>query len=509
MAPSAHRSGKDGLHTGNERSGKKTAVTLKEQVLWIFLAATASMALLAFTNQVTQEVAVVPFLWVVPLSMYLITFILSFSAITVYRRDIYGVLLGVLSLLVVYVLIEARTVPVTLQLLLFLCTLFVICMICHGEISRRKPAPEYLTRYFLLIAIGGAIGGLFASLIASAVFNGYWELHLSILACAGVLMYLVRESARSTLADKESRSKVAVGFYLPVVLLAIVLSIHPVRYYRDSIYAQRNFYGVIRVEKKHVMNPRSDVHFLMHGITTHGFQFIDKKYRSMPTCYYGEQSGVGLALEMHPLRLSGNTLQVGVVGLGIGTVAAYGRAGDGFDFIEINPAVTSLAEGTRGYFSYLENTEAEYRTLTGDGRRVLEQMRKGSIPLEDKYDVLILDAFSSDAVPVHLLTAEAFDLYLDVVKRDGIVAFHTSNRTLAVSWEVIRQAMHKEIPSAVIITDGGTYTFGSEWVLVTRNESFLAIPEVSENLVPYDAFGRQYDVHLWTDRFSNLFEIIK
>jgi hypothetical protein len=483
----------------------KERMPFRQALVWIVLAATASTALLAFTNQITQEIAVIPFLWVIPLSIYLATFIVAFSAPGFYNRGFFGVLLGLFSLFVVFSLIRAKTVPVIVQITGFNITLFVICMICHGEVSLKKPEPKHLTSYYLCIAFGGVLGGLFVTLIAPAIFNGYWELHLSLVACAVLFAFLSGETS----SKRRKRKKRSPAYYLFPASLVLVLLLHPVYYYRDSIYSQRNFYGVVRVEQKEVRDPASTVRFLMDGITTHGFQFTEKKYQWLPTCYYGRQSGVGLALAAHPLKKAGGNISVGAVGLGIGTVVAYGHQGDTYDFFEINPKVIALAEGERGLFTYLENARSAYRIIHGDGRISLEKMRDANEESMGRYDVLILDAFSSDSVPTHLLTEEAFSLYLELLKSDGIMAFHTSNRTLAVAWIVIQQAMNAGYPSAVIIAEGDKYSFASEWVLVTQNRAFLSLPDIEENIVPYEVFSQRYDIHLWTDQYSNLFEILK
>lgn len=365
-----------------------------------------------------------------------------------------------------------------------------------------------MTVYFLCIAIGGVFGGVFVTVFAPLIFNGYWELHISLVACVLLILSVIRKEKEGVKGSKKILIKRAL-YYVPVLLLAAILVLHPLQYHRNSVFSDRNFYGAIRVERKKVKKPPSNVHFLMYGITTHGFQFTENEYRDVPTCYYGAQSGAGIALLNHPNKLAGKGLKVAAVGLGIGTVAAYGQEGDFFHFIEINPKIIDLAEGKNGYFTYLADTEANYEILTGDGRLVLEQLTITGIAPPDRYDVLILDAFSSDAVPIHLLTKEAFALYFNVLKDDGILAAHTSNRTLAVAWVIIKQAMDEHIPSAVIITDGNPYTFSSEWTLITNNASFLKLPDVAENIVPYELFAKRYRLHLWTDRYSNIFEIIK
>jgi len=475
---------------------------------WILFAAIATTALIAFTNQISQEIAVIPFLWVMPLSVYLLTLIIAFSGNGNYPRKLFGILLVVLSIVMSISLIKAKAFSYMIQILLFLATLFVVCMICHGELVRRKPKPAHLGSYYLFIASGGALGGIFAGIIAPVVFNGYWELHVSLAACAFLFFDIVRKEKRETL-NRGARGNRRLIYYAPPALVALALISHIVYYHSNSIFSRRSFFSVIRVEEKTVKNPPSRVRFLMHGITTHGFQFTEEQYRSVPTCYYGTQSGAGLSLMKHPKRTEETRLSVGAVGLGIGTISAYGRPGDNFDFFEIDPYISELAMGKKGLFSYLEKCKADYTIINGDGRISLERMVKAGVSSEGIYDVLVLDAFSSDSVPTHLLTREAFALYFQVLKDDGILAVHTSNRTLAVAWIVIRQAMEVNIPSAVIITEGDKYTFSSEWVLVTSNEEFLALPEVSLNMVPYDLFSKRYHIHLWTDEYSNLFEIVK
>ena len=292
-----------------------------------------------------------------------------------------------------------------------------------------------MTVYFLCIAIGGVFGGVFVTVFAPLIFNGYWELHISLVACVLLILSVIRKEKEGVKGSKKILIKRAL-YYVPVLLLAAILVLHPLQYHRNSVFSDRNFYGAIRVERKKVKKPPSNVHFLMYGITTHGFQFTENEYRDVPTCYYGAQSGAGIALLNHPNKLAGKGLKVAAVGLGIGTVAAYGQEGDFFHFIEINPKIIDLAEGKNAYFTYLADT-------------------------------------------------------------------------LAVAWVIIKQAMDEHIPSAVIITDGNPYTFSSEWTLITNNASFLKLPDVAENIVPYELFAKRYRLHLWTDRYSNIFEIIK
>jgi hypothetical protein len=485
--------------------------SMRSRLLWVALAAVASLSLLAFTNQICQEIAVIPFLWALPLALYLLSFILTFARKRIYDRKIFGIAFAALAFGTGAILLKAKGFPVLGQVALFSCTLFAICMICHGELSRRAPHPSRLASFYLSIAVGGAAGAVFVNLAAPLIFSGYWELHLSIFAAALLLSFLILKEGRvgpgagpRTVGFSMNK---AIALSLPP-LIAACLSLSPLQYYRNSVSSFRNFYGVLRVEEKEVETPRSGIFFLMHGITTHGFQFTREDLRKIPTCYYGRQSGVGLAFTKHPNRSSGDPLRVGAVGLGVGTVAAYGREGDIFDFYEINPKVVDLALGGGGYFDFLAAGGARIGTETGDARLLIE--REAGEGLKHKYyDLLVLDAFSSDSVPVHLLTREAFSLYTQVLKDDGIIAVHTSNRTLAIARQVLRQAFYAGFPAAVLLTPGDDFSFGAEWVIATKNKRFLSEPEVARNLIDPRLFERKYPLSLWTDRHSSLFEIVK
>ena len=485
--------------------------SMRSRLLWVALAAVASLSLLAFTNQICQEIAVIPFLWALPLALYLLSFILTFGRKRIYDRKIFGIAFAALAFATGAVLVKAKGFPVLGQVALFSCTLFAICMICHGELSRRAPHPSRLASFYLSIALGGAAGAVFVNLAAPLIFSGYWELHLSVFAAALLLSSLIlREGRLEHGAGPRIRGfsiKKAFVFSLPP-LIAACLGLSPLQYYRNSVSSFRNFYGVLRVEEKEVETPRSGIFFLMHGITTHGFQFTREDLRSTPTCYYGRQSGVGLAFTKHPNRSSGNPLKVGAVGLGVGTVAAYGREGDIFDFYEINPKVVDLALGSGGYFDFLAASGARIGTERGDARLLIER-EAGEGKKHKYYDLLVLDAFSSDSIPVHLLTREAFSLYARILKDDGIIAVHTSNRTLAIALQVLRQAFHAGFPAAVLLTPGDDFSFRAEWVIATKNERFLSEPEMARNLIDPRLFARKYPLSLWTDRHSSLFEIVK
>ncbi|HNE06325.1 MAG TPA: fused MFS/spermidine synthase, partial [Anaerolineales bacterium] len=377
--------------------GQVVAATIERpsvalRILWVVLSGTASLFLLSVTNQISQEVAVIPFLWIVPLSVYLLSFILAFSDARWYDRRLYSLLFSLTSIAMLWVLLQAGELNVLIQIAVYTVLLFLACMICHGELYRLRPDAEHLTSFYLMVSVGGAVGGLFVNLVAPFIFTGYWEFYLAWLLTMVLLvvMLLPRFSSR---VDLQSRS-MSLAFVVGIVLLA--LGLNP---YQNALFAERNFYGVIRVREYD-----SNALAMIHGATVHGIQILQERDR--PTTYYVEESGVGLLLNNHPKR--GN-MHVGVLGLGIGTVATYGMPGDDYRFYEINPVVVRLAQGEGDYFSFLSDSQAKVTVIEGDARISLEnELASGNA---QPFDVLVLDTFSSDSIPVHLVTKEAFALY--------------------------------------------------------------------------------------------------
>ncbi len=267
-----------------------------------------------------------------------------------------------------------------------------------------------------------------------------------------------------------------------------------------SSFEGRNFYGVVRVKTANADDPAWLGYNLSHGITVHGLQFIAPEKRTLTTTYYVEQSGAGLAILNHPRR--GQGMAVGVLGLGIGTLAAYGQPGDSYRFYEINPLVVSLAEGQGGFFSFLADTLAQKTVVLGDARISLEREAPNG------FDVLVLDTFSSDSIPVHLVTEEAFAVYLRHLAPQGILAAHISNRHLDLRPVFWNLAQRYKLDMVIITTQGdGRRASASEWVLMSPDPALLQIPAIQSRAV--DLTGYTTQVPLWTDDFSNLFQILK
>ncbi len=485
----------------SESSGSRPAAI--DYSLWIALAAAASILLLATTSQITQEVAVIPFLWVIPLTIYLLTFILAFSGERWYSRQVFLGIFFIATLLVSWALGRSAQLGIPVQIGVYSLGLFAACMVCHGELYRLRPNPVYLTRFYLMVSVGGALGGLAVNFVAPLVFQGFWEVSLGYALCW--LLFLVVTLFNSTAIRKRW------VFILNNVLLLSMVILSSVRSYLQihadldaSLYLERNFYGVVSVRELGEPGSSSDRYALVHGVTIHGYQFVIGGLRDFPTSYYGETGGGGLAILNHPKR--GHAMRVGVLGLGIGTLASYGQPGDVYRFYEINPLVIQLAEGQGGYFSFLADSQAKIEIVPGDARLSLER-ELASIGSQN-YDVLALDVFSSDSIPVHLLDREAFDLYLQHLQPDGILAVHISNSHLDFVPVVWTLADYFGLNRIVIEDPGlGVENLPSIWVLLTRDPSLIETPTLLSRARPMD--GYVSPVRLWTDDYSNLFQILK
>lgn len=474
-------------------------------LMWVGLAAFGSIMLLATTNQLCQEIAVVPFLWVLPLSLYLLTFIISFDNEKWYDRRWFGPMLVLAILLATEVLFNAGKTKIWMQILFLSVTLFICCMTCHGEMVKSKPTPRHLTLFYLLVAAGGALGGIFVSLVAPQIFSGYWEYHIALAGCClltGIAWY------RDRGWTKFFRQPLLLWTPLIAVQVALVLALgaHVSFSERNSIYADRNFFGILRVREG--SDDNGPYRWLQHGRILHGLQYLEGEKRSWPTSYYGTASGVGLALRNHPRRLVAETsersLRVGVVGLATGTIAAYGQIGDYFKFYEINPEVLSLS---RRYFNFIENSGAAVDFVLGDARTMMEHelMRN---ELQD-FDVLVVDAFSGDAIPVHLVTLEAVYVYWRHLKSDGLLLLNISNNFVDLN-PVVRGLAERLGCYALrfnSVPDKTSGTFKTEWIVLTKNEKFINNKEVRETVQPW--LVEDAPPFVWTDDFASLWAVIR
>ncbi len=463
----------------------KAAPTIRTKLLWLSLSACGSMMLLAVTNHLSENVAPVPLLWVVPLGLYLLSFALVFAKRQFYSRWIVPRLLAVALGAAGYAIYDSSTThAIQISVPLFCSALFAICFFCHGELAQQKPAVRYLTSFYLVIALGGALGAVCVGLLAPHLLSGIYELPIILVLAAvlgSIVMWHEGWSAR-------------IFWPAMVVAMCAVLVLH-VRLTREGTVAMfRNFYGALRIQEFKI-GLQLPYRTLLHGTIEHGAQYLSFPENRNPTTYYGRKSGVGIALQF----CCDGSKRVGVIGLGAGTLAAYGKPGDSFRFYEINPRVIDIANG---WFTFLKQSPAKSEIFLGDARLSLE-----SEPPQ-QLDVLVVDAFSGDAIPIHLLTKEAFAVYFRHLKPGGILAVHTSNTYLNLPPIVKLLADDANFSTRLISSEEDTQRMisAADWVLVTRNQEFLNRPEtfVGSQTVLMPARMRP-----WTDDYNDLFRILR
>ena len=472
-----------------------SGLSLRDVLLWLALSACGSILLLATTNQISQEVAVSPFLWIAPLSIYLLTFILTFESDRWYRRGLFASAAGVLAPVTCAVIGATVAVSLWTQLGVDLAALFVTCMVCHGELARSKPSPRHLTAFYLTVSAGGAVGGVFAALIAPRIFTEFSEYPMA-LAAACLLGFLgwLRSGA---LVQWTSRN-FAVRLPLMALLFGGVTSIVAgVTSVQPGLENRRNFYGILRVSERTDQNGR--LRQLTHGRIQHGFEYLDDAKRDRPTSYYGPNSGVAIALEALP-----EPRRVAIVGLGAGTLAAWGRRGDSFRFYEINPAVEAIAEK---WFFFLKDSKAQTQVVLGDARVQLE--RELAAGRAHDFDLIAVDAFSSDAIPIHLLTAECGDIYRQRLAPGGILALHISNRSLDLEPVARGLAQHLGWSARMVIGlfDSNIGESNSRWVVLAEKAETLEKYRIRETLLGLS--GPRRSIITWTDDFASLWHVLR
>ncbi|HZP84567.1 MAG TPA: fused MFS/spermidine synthase [Chthonomonadaceae bacterium] len=466
--------------------------TWQMALFWVALSACSSVLLLAVTTHLTQNVAAIPFLWVLPLSLYLLSFIVCFGSRTWEWKKPFLALpplaLGAMGYAVVNTF---QNLDVEFLVPLFAAGLFVCCLLCHGELARLKPHPRYLTAYYLMISIGGALGGLLVGVAAPHLFSDYYELPLALAACTLLALFVLYYDPTTRGWDLNWLALCALTALFLLYLGKSVEGVHET--YRRIA---RNFYGVLRISDPDDPQSEDAVRTLTHGTIRHGSQFLAPQRRREPTTYYGRDSGIGLAIRIaqaHPQD------RIGIIGLGTGTIAAYSRPGDVYRFYDINPLVVQIA---RTEFSYLKDSPAQIEIALGDARLSLEREPP------QRFDVLAVDAFSSDAIPVHLLTKEALALYFRHMKPDGIVAVHVSNRYLELEPVVAQAALALGKQARLVESgdDDDNEIAAASWVLVANRPEIFDSPVLKDKTSPIKI---RPDLRTWTDDYSNLYQILK
>lgn len=476
---------------------------VRDRVFWILLAACGSLLLCAMTNHISQNIAAIPLLWIVPLVMYLLSFVVAFSRgqwlprllrlqipvlrVSVARMVVLGLTAVALGSLA-YMLHDVRTdLPLKVALPFYCGTLFITCLFCHAELHRLRPSPSHATSFYLMIAAGGALGSILVGVLAPVIFSGSYELDCAVVFTAVLALAVTW------------RQGIGWRLFWSAASLAMAVAFLFFQIWADgaTVAQMRNFYGTLRVTEKLDPPFRGVTRLLFHGTIQHGTQIFTDELRTTPTTYYAHDSGVGLALD---LCCGDRSRRVGVIGLGTGTLAAYGRQGDVFRFYDINPLVERIA---RHWFSYLRESAATIEIVPGDARLSLA----GEPP--QRYDVLVVDAFSGDAIPVHLLTSQAIELYRRHLQPDGIIAFHVSNKFLNLAPVIQQEAEHAGLQSAFVSSEDdehGNGEYSADWVLVTANSDFLSRPEMIEAAEEIDPQKR---LRLWTDDYNSVLPLLR
>ena len=483
-----------------------------DRFLWLMLSACASVLLLAVTTHLTQDIAAIPFLWILPLSLYLLSFIICFEAPRFYRRFVFLPLIALALVFMAYELWPNRqsvSVPDPLlpallffqnlgmrsSIVFFALALFICCMVCHGELVRTRPHPRYLTSFYVAVSLGGVCGGLFVGLLAPSLFHAYDEFPIGLALCALLLFRVVYPDAWRLRRGWNWVATIALAttvvFYVDRLLIIMRENTSGYR------QAERNFYGQLKVREDgdQQLDEYASLQ-LIHGTINHGEQFVREPRRHQPVTYFCPESGLGRAMQ----ALQNQPRRIGMLGLGCGTVAAYGQPGDTIRIYEINPLVVDIANRE---FTYLRGTPAKVDIVMGDGRLNLE-----SEPSQ-QFDILVMDAFSGDSVPVHLITREAFQIYFRHLKPGGILAVNTTNTYLDLDPVVESSAAavgRSAYSYSYTADEGEEVCFSCSWALIMDRRTWDAQPSLHEGaklLHPTPKF------RAWTDDFSNMFGILR
>ena len=475
-----------------EQPARPAAPQLRSMVFWVALAACASALLLSTTTLLTQNVAPIPLLWVVPLSIYLLSFIFCFESGRLYQRYVFLPLLVAALAAYPYAMYKSENNEDIAKMIAALClALFVCCMVCHGELARRKPHPRYLTQFYLTVSIGGAVGGLFVALVAPHVFPTYMEMPIAVCACALLAVFALwndGDGVPRPLWMRYSLLILVIGF-------AVYLGRNEADGQRYYILNARNFYGVLHVRDDPPMDSAPPVRVLVHGTINHGTELLVPGGGRIPTSYFGSGSGVSRAIRA---KQDKGPIRLGILGLGAGVTAALARAGDTLHYYEINPLVPEIDSRE---FSFFKSCPADKSIIMGDGRLVLERLPN------EQLDFLAMDAFTSDAVPLHLLTREAYQIYLRHLKPDGVLAFNISNRYLDLEPVVSQAAAEIGWPGVTVYDDGLEQAFytSSTWMILSPQKEFFNHPNFHDPSVT--PMATRAGFRPWTDDYSNIVKI--
>jgi hypothetical protein len=481
---------------------------LKIHAMWIGLPALASTLLLAFTNELCVDVASAPMLWVLPLSSYLLSFVVTFSARGDLRRKIWYPL----AFVAIMGIPNKQSISLYGAVAAYNVSLFILCCVLHGETYRLRPRPERLTAFYLCVSVGGLLGGLFVGILAPMIFSSFLEIKVALLLCILILSLLSLSGGQQLREAVKARKAFAAVLLALNIAFGAFVCMQGMARENGIVHRSRNFYGTFTVSEFEA-DTRHAGRILSSGTTEHGAQYLNPDYQGIPTRYYTRQSGVGITLA----ALGEKPLKVGVIGLGVGTLATYGNPGDAYTFYEINPDCLRIA---RSFFTFLDNSRASIGVRLGDARLNLEREAPNG------FNVLVVDAFTSDAIPMHLLTTEAFETYRRHLVTDGVICVNISNRHLDLAPVIKAASADLGLPAFCWSAGPGVGVSGAacDFVIIGGDESFLSKFEaqarhIKANFTPKgmvpdqfahrEPMSRVKTVRPWTDDFSNLFSVLK
>jgi spermidine synthase len=476
-----------------------------DSLLWILLSAVGVILLVSTTNAMTQNIPPMPFLWILPLCIYLLSFIIAFNGARWYVRWYWLVLFTISSFAAVLMFFIGSQFDILSMIGMYSLILLSACMICHGELARIKPPAQKLTLFYLYISLGGALGSLFVSFVATELFVQFLEFPIAIFAVFVLFMVcLKRYPAKSETRPMTQLFGLTQQAILKgasaISLLLVFLMFYTLNglYDQYNVDSSRNFYGILAVKDVEVNGKRE--RRLIDGTTSHGTQSLEANEAMVPLSYYRANTGGALVLQnLSPAK----PMNVGFIGLGAGALAAYGRKGDNYHFYELNPDVEAMA---REHFSFLGQSKANVSVTLGDGRiNLAHAMKEGG---SKQFQALVVDAFSGDSIPNHLLTTEAFELYWQHLADDGVLAIHISNTHLELT-PLVRGLAEQSNTRALYFKHQAAQdeSHSAQWVLISNNERFMDNPIVKKFVTQWPLSADKNLV--WTDNYSNLLSVLK
>jgi hypothetical protein len=484
--------------------GRRPFIVRPDVFAWIGWATGGTLLLLASTNLVTEWITVVPLLWVLPLALYLLSFVLVFSSASYYRREIYLPLFIILAIGSLFIGKAESTWTMLTQIVLLSACMFAGCMICQGELVATTPVARRLTGFYLAIAFGGFLGGALVAFVAPAIFPDVWEYQIGILAIAGSAIFM--EIKKQGVIARHMPKPVFYGMTAVFVLLMGGYVTREIVRYGSVVWQARNFYGVVKVVDNHDPLLTERLISMFQSGENQGEAWVEPTLRDNPSCDFGESSALGLALRYVAARRNGgpNTpIRMAFIGLGVGMTLGYAKPGDVVRFYELNPAV---AEAAREVFPFIQDSKATVEMVLGDGRLSLERdLKKPDFP---KFDILVLDAFRGSSPPMHLMTKEAYEIYLSALKPDGILAVDLD------LWNFELAPLHRGLSETFSLPVGWFDTpdmveeceGGISWALYTRDEGFWKIKRVAKNRSDWADHSNRTIV--WTDKNTNLLSVM-